>query len=143
MQKVSDILKSKNTGATFTIPPDATVLAALTIMASKGIGALVVTQNDKVVGIFSERDYARKIALMDRSSHDTKVSDIMTANVLTVTPQDKIDYCMDLMTQKHFRHLPVLNDDKLIGLISIGDLVKAMMDDQRKLIEQLQSYISG
>lgn len=143
MQKVSDILSTKKSGVTYTIPPDATVLAALTLMASKGVGALVVTKDDKVVGIFSERDYARKIALMDRSSHDTKVSEIMTSNVLTVTAKDKIDHCMDLMTQKHFRHLPVLEGEKLIGLISIGDLVKAMMEDQRKLIEQLQSYISG
>lgn len=143
MANVSDILLTKVNQTTYTIPPDATVLAALSLMANKGIGALVVTQNDKVVGIVSERDYARKVALMERSSNDTKISEIMTANVLTVTPKHTVSQCMQLMTDKHLRHLPVLDNEKLIGLISIGDLVKSAMDEQQKLISQLEQYISG
>lgn len=143
MANVSDILLTKVNQTTYTIPPDATVLAALSLMANKGIGALVVTQNDKVVGIVSERDYARKVALMERSSNDTKISEIMTANVLTVNPKHTVSQCMQLMTDKHLRHLPVLENEKLIGLISIGDLVKSAMDEQQKLIAQLEQYISG
>jgi CBS domain-containing protein len=112
-------------------------------MADKGIGALVVTQNEQVVGILSERDYTRKVALMERSSFTTNVSEIMTASVLTVTTSSSVEDCLDLMTERHLRHLPVVENDRLIGLISIGDLVKAAMADQKNLIEQLQQYISG
>jgi CBS domain-containing protein len=143
MAQVSDILLSKKNQATYTIPPEATVLAALSLMANKGIGALVVTQDDRVVGIVSERDYARKVALMERSSNETKISEIMTANVFTVTPKHSISHCMQLMTEKHLRHLPVIDNEKLIGLISIGDVVKTAMDEQQKLITQLEQYISG
>lgn len=143
MQTVSAILASKNNQATYTISPDATVMDAITLMADKGIGALIVTKDDKVVGILSERDYARKVALMERSSYSTSVSEIMTANVITVTPKDKTEFCMQLMTDKHLRHLPVLDGDRLLGLISIGDLVKNVISEQQKLIEQLQQYISG
>ena len=96
-----------------------------------------------MVGIVSERDYARKIALMERSSYTTEVSEIMTSNVITVTPAQKIRYCMELMTEKHLRHLPVLNDGKLTGLISIGDLVKDIITDQESMIRQLEQYIRG
>ncbi len=143
MQTVSAILASKINQATYTISPDATVMDAITLMADKGIGALIVTKDDKLVGIISERDYARKVALMERSSYSTTVSEIMTANVITVTPKHKTEHCMQLMTDKHLRHLPVLDGDKLLGLISIGDLVKNVMSEQQKLIEQLQQYISG
>ena len=113
-------------------------------MSEKGIGAIVVTEtNGQVAGILSERDYTRKIALMHRKSFDTTVSEIMTAKVLTVTRNATVEDCLELMTDKHLRHLPVVENDQLLGLISIGDLVKAAMDDQHKLIEQLQQYISG
>ena len=112
-------------------------------MADKGIGALVVTHEERVVGILSERDYMRKVMLMERTSKQTTVNEIMTAKVLTVTTAVTVEECLDLMTDRHLRHLPVVEQDKLLGLISIGDLVKAAMDDQKKLIEQLQQYISG
>ena len=112
-------------------------------MAEKGIGALIVTQEDAVVGILSERDYTRKVALMERSSFSTTVNEIMTAKVLTITRSATVEYCLELMTDKHLRHLPIVEKNKLIGLISIGDLVKAAMEDQKKLIDQLQQYISG
>ena len=97
----------------------------------------------QVVGILSERDYTRKIALMERSSYDTTVNEIMTAKVLTVTQSTSVEDCLSLMTDRHLRHLPVVENDKLVGLVSIGDLVKAVMDDQRKLIDQLQQYIAS
>ena len=112
-------------------------------MADKGIGAVVVTDQDKVVGILSERDYTRKVMLMERTSKETSVSEIMTAKVLTVTKSTSVEDCLGLMTDRHLRHLPVVENDKLVGLISIGDLVKAVMDDQRKLIDQLQQYIAS
>lgn len=143
MQTVAHILNNKATQDIYTISPDATVLEALTLMADKGIGALVVTQDSKVVGIISERDYARKVALMERSSYSTSVSDIMTHAVLTVTPQHSTKHCMTLMTNKHLRHLPVVDNDQLTGLVSIGDLVKNVMAEQQSLIDQLQNYISG
>lgn len=143
MQTVSDILLCKNNQATYTISPEATVLEAITLMAEKGIGALIVTQAEKVVGIVSERDYARKVALMERSSYSTTVLEIMTADVLTVTPQHSTEFCMKLMTDKHLRHLPVIDKGNLLGLVSIGDLVKNVISEQQKLIDQLQQYISG
>lgn len=112
-------------------------------MAEKGIGALVVTQDNEVVGILSERDYTRKVALMERSSYDTTVSEIMTAKVLTISRSNTVEECLQLMTDRHLRHLPVVEEKKLVGLISIGDLVKAAMQDQKNLIDQLQQYISG
>lgn len=143
MQTVAHILQSKNSQAIYTISPDATVLEALSLMAEKKIGALVVTQQQKVVGIISERDYARKVALMERSSYSTTVSEIMTHAVLTVTPKHSTEHCMQLMTDKHLRHLPVVDNDQLTGLVSIGDLVKNVMAQQQNLIDQLQQYISG
>jgi CBS domain-containing protein len=143
MQTVAHILQSKNSQAIYTISPDATVLEALSLMAEKKIGALVVTQQQKVVGIISERDYARKVALMERSSYSTTVSEIMTHAVLTVTPKHSTEHCMQLMTDKHLRHLPVVENDQLTGLVSIGDLVKNVMAQQQSLIDQLQQYISG
>ncbi|MDO8266872.1 MAG: CBS domain-containing protein [Moraxellaceae bacterium] len=143
MKTVADILRSKANAQIYTIWPSATVLEALTLMADKGIGALIVMENDKVAGILSERDYARKIALMERSSYTTEVSEIMTSNVMTVSPGQTIEFCMELMTEKRLRHLPVLEDDKLIGLISIGDLVKDIISDQQSMIRQLEQYIRG
>ena len=143
MQTVAHILNSKPTQAIYTISPESTVLEALTLMAEKRIGALVVIKADKVVGIVSERDYARKVALMERSSYSTTVTEIMTHAVLTVTPNHNADHCMQLTTDKHLRHLPVVDQEKLIGLVSIGDLVKNVMEQQKNMIDQLQQYISG
>ena len=143
MTTVAQVIQDKIGREIYTISPSATVLEAITLMADKGIGALVVTQDEKVVGIISERDYTRKVALMERTSFTTNVSEIMTATVLTVTTSTSIEDCLELMTVRHLRHLPVVENERLIGLISIGDLVKAAMADQKNLIEQLQQYISG
>lgn len=143
MTIVAQVIKNKEVQSIFTISPNATVLEAIKIMADKGVGALVVAEDEKVVGIFSERDYTRKIALMERSSNNTPVADIMTSKVISVSLNHTVEECLQLMTDRHLRHLPVLNQEKLVGFISIGDLVKAAMDDQRILIEQLQQYISG
>lgn len=142
MITVAHILKDKPQ-TTYTISPEATVLEAISLMADKGIGALIVTQEGKVVGIISERDYARKIALMERSSYDTLVTDIMTHKVLTVERRNTVEECLNLMTDRHLRHLPVVENDVLIGLVSIGDLVKGIIEQQKQLIEQLQSYIAS
>ncbi len=143
MTIVAQVIKNKAVQSIFTISPNATVLEAIKIMAAKGVGALVVAEDEKVVGIFSERDYTRKIALMERSSNNTPVADIMTSKVISVSLNHTVEECLQLMTDRHLRHLPVLDQEKLVGFISIGDLVKAAMDDQRILIEQLQQYISG
>lgn len=143
MTIVAQVIKNKAVQSIFTISPNATVLEAIKIMADKGVGALVVAEDEKVVGIFSERDYTRKIALMERSSNNTPVADIMTSKVISVSLNHTVEDCLQLMTDRHLRHLPVLDQEKLVGFISIGDLVKAAMDDQRILIEQLQQYISG
>jgi CBS domain-containing protein len=143
MTIVAQVIKNKAVQSIFTISPNATVLEAIKIMADKGVGALVVAEDEKVVGIFSERDYTRKIALMERTSESTPVSDIMTSKVISVSLNHTVEECLQLMTDRHLRHLPVLDQEKLVGFISIGDLVKAAMEDQRILIEQLQQYISG
>lgn len=143
MTNVAQVIHDKTDKTIFTIRPDSTVLEAISLMADKGIGALVVTDQEKVVGILSERDYMRKVTLMERTSKETTVGEIMTAKVLTVTKSTSVEDCLDLMTDRHLRHLPVVENEKLVGLISIGDLVKAVMDDQRKLIDQLQQYIAS
>ena len=144
MTKVIHVLQDKAHHEIYTIRPEATVLEAISLMAEKGIGALVVTdQNNHVVGILSERDYTRKVILMERTSKSTTVSEIMTAKVLTVTKNTSVKECLNLITDHHLRHLPVLDNGKLVGFISIGDLVKAAMEDQKVLIEQLKQYISG
>lgn len=143
MKTVADILKSKASDQIHTIAPGATVLEAISLMADKGIGALVVMEGDAVVGIISERDYARRVVLMERSSYSTDVSAIMTSDVITVTPAQSNEYCMNLMTEKRLRHLPVIADGKLVGLVSIGDLVKDIISDQQSMIRQLENYIRG
>lgn len=142
MISVKQILDGKGYSI-WTIPPDAKVLDALKLMAEKGIGALIVFENDDVVGIMSERDYARKIALLGRHSYDTSVRDIMTTQLYGVHLDTTADECMALMTDKHIRHLPVCREGKLIGVISIGDVVKAIMDQQKVTIENLENYIMG
>ena len=143
MTNVAQVLHEKREHTVYPISPDATVLEAITLMADKGIGALVVVENDAVAGILSERDYMRKITLMERSSDNTLVSEIMTAKVFTVDKSFSVEDCLQLMTDRHLRHLPVVENGKLHGLFSIGDLVKAAMEDQRQLIVQLKQYISG
>jgi CBS domain-containing protein len=142
MITVKDILDQKGHTA-WTISPEATVLEALELMAKKGLGALVVLEKDEVVGIMSERDYARKIILMGRQSQDTPVKDIMTREVYGVHFDTTAEECMALMTDKHFRHLPVCEGGKLAGIISIGDVVKAIIGEQKVKIENLENYIMG
>lgn len=142
MKIVSQLLQSKGSDV-WSITPEVTVYEALEKMAEKNIGALLVTEKEQVVGIFSERDYARKVALRGRSSRETLVSDVMTSRVIAVTPSQTVDKCMALMTEKRIRHLPVLDDGRLAGIISIGDVVKAIISDQEILINHLEDYITG
>ena len=143
MITVKDMLDQKGHVA-WTVSPDAKVLEALELMAKKGVGALIVVDgNDEVIGILSERDYARKIILMGRTSHDTSVKDIMTKEVYGVHYDNTAEECMALMTERHFRHLPVCKEGKLAGVISIGDVVKAVISEQKVTIENLENYIMG
>ena len=142
MQTANDILKSKG-HEVWSVKPTSTVLAALGVMAEHDIGAVLVLEGDKLVGVLSERDYARKVVLAGRSSKDSQVKDVMTPHVICVAPDRSIDECMALMTNKRLRHLPVVDHKRVIGLVSIGDLVKATIDDQQFTITQLQSYIAG
>ena len=142
MKTVGQLLNAKGR-LVWTIAPDATVYDALELMAEKEIGALVVVQAGQVVGLLSERDYARKVILKGKSSKDTRVKEIMSSPVVTVRPEQTVAECMALMTDKRIRHLPVLENDQLIGLVSIGDLVKSIISDQEFLIENLQAYIVG
>jgi len=139
---VSDILDSKG-HEVWAVKPDDTVFDSLQLMAEKGIGALLVMDGDRLVGIVTERDYARKVILEGKSSKTSSVAEVMTKRVLCVTPERTIDECMALMTDKRARHLPVLDHKRVIGIISIGDLVKTMISEQQVLIDQLQHYISG
>lgn len=142
MVTVNQILKEKGR-AVWTIAPEAKVFEALKLMAEKGVGALVVTDKGKVSGVISERDYARKIALMGRLSQDTPVKDIMTTQIYVVHPGTTADECMTLMTDRHIRHLPVMDEGELVGVISIGDVVKSIISQQKLTIEQLENYIMG
>jgi len=126
----------------WSISPDATVFAGLTLMADKNIGALLILENDRPVGIMSERDYARKIILEGRSSRDTKIRSIMTTRLVWAHPSDSVEGAMELMTRERIRHLPVMEGNTVVGLVSIGDLVKAMIDQQQFRIEQLERYIT-
>ncbi|WEK30859.1 MAG: CBS domain-containing protein [Candidatus Pseudomonas phytovorans] len=144
MKTVEQILKTKSQHQTvYTIGPDDSVLDALKMLAEKNVGALPVVEGNRVVGIVSERDYARKLVLKGRSSAATPVREIMSAPVVTVQPKQKLDFCMNLMTDRHLRHLPVVDDGKLLGLLSIGDLVKETITEQASLIQQLEQYIRG
>ena len=127
----------------WSIPADTSVFDALTMLAEKNIGALVVVSEDTLVGIVSERDYARKVVLVDKSSRETAVAEIMTPDPITVTSSDTVGSCMALMTDNRFRHLPVVEEGKLLGVVSIGDIVRAVIEEQEFLIEQLESYITG
>lgn len=140
--KVNQIL-SKKGKEVFSVLPSITVYEALGVMSEKNIGAILVIEDNVLKGILSERDYARKIALKAKSSKKTFVHEIMAENVITVKPTDDLDYCMELMYNKKIRHLPVSENDTIIGIISIGDVVKSIMDMQKETIQFLDSYISG
>ncbi len=141
MPSILQVLASKGSHV-WSISPDATVFAGLTLMAEKNIGALLIIENDKPVGIMSERDYARKIILEGRSSRDTRIRSIMTTRLVWAHPSDSVEHAMGLMTRERVRHLPVVDGDSVLGLVSIGDLVKAMIDQQQFRIEQLERYIA-
>ena len=143
MKTAADILKSKPHQTIFTITPTASVFDAVKLMAVKDVGALLVMEGEHVAGIFTERDYARKIALMSRSSRDTLVREVMTAAVMYVRPDQTSEECMALMTENRIRHLPVMDGDRLFGLVSIGDLVKDIISEQQFTIQQLEHYITG
>ena len=142
MRLVKHLLEGKS-GAIHSIEPEKPVLDAIRLMADKYIGALLVMRGDELVGIISERDYARKVILKGRSSADTPVGDIMTAPVISVAPGDSAHRCMRLMTERRIRHLPVVENSRVVGMLSIGDLVKAVIDEQAAELEQLQRYIVG
>ena len=142
MKTVSQLLRTKGQ-AILSVSPEIPVFEALQVMAEKNVGALLVVEGGELVGIFSERDYARKVILKGKSSKEIPVREIMSSHVLYVRPEQTIEDCMALMTDKHVRHLPVLDQGRLIGVISIGDVVKALIDEQQFIIEQLQNYITG
>jgi CBS domain-containing protein len=142
MTSVAHLLQAKG-HAVWSIPPDASVYEAIKLMADKGVGALLVMEGQKLVGIVSERDYARKVILQGKSSRDTPVREIMTDKVFYVRPDQTVEDCMALMTAHRIRHLPVLDDDQVIGVVSIGDLVRAVISEQEVRIQQLEQYIMG
>jgi CBS domain-containing protein len=142
MTTVGNVLKIKGQEV-WSISPHALVYDALKVMAEKNVGALLVMEGRKLVGVFSERDYARKIALKGVSSHTSAVGNIMTSVVVTVGREHSIDECMALMTDKHVRHLPVLQNEEVVGIISIGDVVKAIISEREHTIKQLENYITG
>lgn len=141
MQTVKEILDGKGYWI-WTIEPEASVFEALKVMGEKEVGALAVVQNQQLVGVISERDYARKVILRGRTSRDTKVHEIMTAEVITIDLDETVEECMEVMTERRIRHLPVVDDGRLIGMISIGDLVKSIIAHQQFMIEQLETYIT-
>ena len=142
MTNAHDIIRYKGR-TVHAVRPDDTVLAALGVMAEHDIGAVLVVEGDELLGILSERDYARKVALMGRASRDSPVRLIMTANVVCVPPNRTVEECMGLMTERRCRHLPVVENGRVVGLVSIGDLVKAMIDEKEFTINQLKNYIAG
>ncbi len=142
MSSVRQLLRNKRPEV-WTISPQATVYEALELMAEKDIGALLVTNEGRLEGIFSERDYARKVVLKGRSSRETRVGDLMTQAIYYVTPDQSVEECLALMTEKRVRHLPVLEGPRLVGLVSIGDAVKCIIDEQELTIRHLENYITG
>lgn len=140
MKTVSQLLQGKG-GSVLSVTPECSVFAALKLMAEKNVGALLVMNGDTLRGIMSERDYARKVILLGKSSHELAVRDIMSDKVVSVTPKQTVDDCMGLMTGRRIRHLPVLDNGRVVGVLSIGDLVKAVIEEQQQTIRQLESYI--
>lgn len=142
MPTIKDILKTKGNDV-HSISPEAKVFDALKLMADKGVGALVVLKEGNIVGVISERDYARKVILMGKLSKDIPVQDIMTSEIICINPDQVPAACLALMTDKHVRHMPVLENDQLVGIVSIGDLVKSIISDQKLRIDQLEHYVRG
>ena len=142
MLRVKYLLAFKDK-AVWSVEPEQPVLEAIRMMADKHIGALPVIRGEELIGIVSERDYARKVILMGRSSSDTPVWEIMSSPVTTVTPDESVHRCMEIMTEKRIRHLPVVERGRMVGIISIGDLVKAVIEEQQQTIDQLERYIAG
>jgi CBS domain-containing protein len=142
MKTVKQILDSKPANV-YSVSPSATVFEALEVMMNKNISSLMVMEGTEPKGIFTERDYARKIALLGKSSKDTPVSEIMTASIITITLSDTIEYCMQIMTERHIRHLPVVENNTVCGMVSIGDVVKSIIEVQKSTIQHLESYINS
>ena len=142
MQTIKQLLETKGSDI-LTIDPDSTVYDAIKLMADHQVGSLLVMDKEKLLGIITERDYSRNVILKGKSSRDTLVKDIMITNILCVQPEKSVEECMALMTDKHVRHLPVIQNSNVIGIISIGDLVKAIISEQKFMIEQLEHYING
>lgn len=142
MRSVKHLLETKSV-IIFSVEKSTSVLEGLNLMMKENISALLIIENGTLHGIFTERDYARKIILKGRSSKDTPISEVMTSDLLTVSPKDSVDHCMQVMTKMHIRHLPVLEDDRIAGMISIGDLVRFVIEDQKKTIQQLENYINS
>ena len=142
MDLIKNLLSAKGQNI-FSIEPEASVYAAVQLMSEKGVGALMVMKESKLVGVISERDYARKVILKGRSSNDTQVHEIMTKNVVYAVADQSVNECMALMTEKHIRHLPIMDGEKLLGVVSIGDLVKSIIAQQQLTIKQLEQYVSG
>lgn len=142
MKTVKQLLSTKS-GDIFSVPANTSVLNALRVMMEKNISALLILEERQLLGIFTERDYARKIILQGKASADTLLNEVMTSQPITVSPEDSLDHCMQTMTDKHIRHLPVVQGDQLIGMVSIGDVVKFIIEDQKQTISQLESYISS
>ena len=144
MTRIEDFLKLHKNRQIWTISKDQNVRQALTLMSEKNIGAIIIVDNnDFPIGIFSERDYARKIVLKGKSSKGTLLDEVMTKELITITKDHKIDQCMEIMTEKKIRHLPILEDKKIVGIISIGDLLKIMIKEQKELIDHLQKFITS
>jgi CBS domain-containing protein len=142
MKRVDQLLREK--GSDFwSVLPEATVFNALELMAEKNIGAVLVMEGEHLKGIFSERDYARKVVLEGKSSKDVPVQQIMTSKVVCIRPEQSIEECMALMSNKHIRHLPVIEGDRVVGVISVGDVVKSLISEQEFIITQLEHYITG
>ena len=142
MKTVQQILDAKPSQI-FSVTEDSSVLSGLQLMMERNVSALLIVENDTLTGIFTERDYARKIILYGKSSAETTIGEVMTADPITVQPKDSIELCMKIMTDKHIRHLPVMVDGEVIGMVSIGDVVKFIIADQKQTISQLESYISS
>jgi len=142
MESIRQLLEVKG-HEVWTVRPDDHVFEAIRVMAEKGVGALLVCDGKRLAGIVSERDYARKVILVGKSSKSTQVKDFMTTDPVTVTPGESVDDCLSIMTTRHFRHLPVVDGDEVVGVLSLGDLVRSIIDDQKHLINSLEQYIAG